>query len=327
MPPVEPYYRDDQVTLHLGDSLEVLRTLPDESVNCVVTSPPYFGLRDYGVPGQYGIEETSAAYVETMRAVFLEVRRVLAEDGTLWLNLGDTYSSKANAGSSVSRTRRRDRAEAQPVRHNTTADAPYKSLLMIPERVVLELIGAGWILRNKVVWPKTNPLPESVTDRLSSSWEPIYMLSRSAKYWFDVDAVKQPATGLTPGNKAFDYGARGGMGIQAAHRFGGNAGSTLSEPRTERRLTDVWSMATASFPDAHFAVFPKELVRRCVLAGCKPGGVVLDPFSGSGTTGAVALRSGRRYVGIDLSEEYLELSLRTRLAQSALIDDECDGAA
>lgn len=325
---MQPYYEDDQVTLLHGDSLEVLRTLPDESVNCVVTSPPYFGLRDYGVQGQYGTEETPQAYVETMRAVFLEVRRVLAEDGTLWLNLGDTYSSKANAGSSVSRTRRQDRAEAQPVRHNTTADAPYKSLLMIPERVVLELIAGGWVLRNKVVWPKTNPLPESVTDRLSSSWEPIYMFSRSPRYWFDVEAVKQPATGRSSGQtieSRMPYAAAAGAVATGDRRWGTNPLSTLNEARDERRLTDVWPMATAGFPAAHFAVFPEELVRRCVLAGCRPGGAVLDPFSGSGTTGAVALRSGRRYVGIDLSAEYLELSLKTRLLQGALLD-ECEGA-
>jgi len=324
-----PYYTDDQITLWHGDALSVLRGLPDESVNCCVTSPPYYGLRDYGEPGQYGLEPTPTAYVQTMAAVFAEVRRVLAADGTLWLNLGDTYASKANGGASVGRTRRADRAELIPARVNTTGEAPYKSLLMLPERVAWALIDDGWCLRNKVVWPKTNPLPESVADRLTSSWEPIYLFTRSPRYWFDVEAVAVPATGRSSGQtfaSRTPYATTAGAIGSGNRRWGSNASSTLEAPRESRRLTDVWPMATAGFPDAHFAVFPEELVQNCILAGCRPGGTVLDPFAGSGTTGMVALKHGRRFVGIDLSAKYLDLALRTRLAQTALVD-EIGGAA
>lgn len=319
----EPYYADEAVTLWKGDALHVLRSLPGGSADCAVTSPPYYGLRDYGEPGQYGHEETPAEYVETIRRVCLELRRVLTTDGTLWLNLGDTYSSKANAGASVGATRRQDRADVIPARRNTTADAPYKSLLMLPERIILALLGDGWVLRNKIVWPKTNPLPESVRDRLTSSWEPVYLLTQSARYWFDVDAVRVPATGRSSGSTndtRAAYGAAAGAVGTGDRRWGGNPLSTINEPRDERRLTDVWPMATARFTEAHFAVFPEELVRRCVLAGCRPGGTVLDPFCGSGTTGRAATGHGRRFVGIDLSAKYLDLALRTRLSQSALVD-------
>lgn len=318
-----PHYADDQITLWHGDALDVLRGMPAESVNCVVTSPPYYGLRDYGEPGQYGTEETPAAYVETLRAVFAEVRRVLAADGTLWLNLGDTYATRWSSVRSADGSRGKRQSERSRSGVNGTG-FPDKSLLMIPERVVLDLIGGGWILRNKIVWPKTNPMPESVADRLSSSWEPIYMLSRSPRYWFDVEAVKQPATGRSSGQtqeSRMPYAAAAGAVGTGDRRWGTNPLSTLNDARDERRLTDVWPMATAGFTAAHFAVFPEELVRRCVLAGCRPGGVVLDPFCGSGTTGLVALRHGRRFVGIDLSATYLDLALRTRLAQSALIED------
>lgn len=317
-----PYYEDDGITLWCGDALEVLRTLPAESVNCVVTSPPYYGLRDYGVPGQYGAEETPQLYVEAIRAVLLEVRRVLAIDGTLWLNLGDTFSVKADA--SAGESRRRDRVDCIPARRNTLATAARKSLMMLPERIVLGALEDGWILRNKVVWAKTNPLPESVGDRLTTSWEPVFLMARAEKYWFDVEAVLQPALGRDPRRAvatAHSYALSIGTD-KAAQRFGINPGSRLDVARDERRLTDVWPMGTASFPESHFAVFPEDLVRQCVLAGCRPGGVVLDPFCGSGTTGMVALKHGRRFVGIDLSAKYLDLALRTRLAQSALVDVE-----
>jgi DNA modification methylase len=198
---MKPYYADDAVTLYHGQAYDVLSELRTSSVDSIVTSPPYWAVRDYGgEPGQLGLEPTSAEYVARLVAILAEAHRVLADDGALWLNLGDTYAGKANAGVSVGRTRRADRAELIPPRVNATAEAPYKSLLMIPERVVAELIRGGWILRNKIVWSKTNPLPESVRDRLTASWEPVYLLTKSARYWFDVDAVQLPATGRTSGS-------------------------------------------------------------------------------------------------------------------------------
>jgi DNA modification methylase len=313
----EPYYSDDTVTLYNGDALAVLGELPDGSVNCVVTSPPYYGLRDYGEPGQYGLEATPAEYVERMREVFAEVRRVLAVDGTLWLNLGDTYAGKANAGASVGRTRRADRAELIPPRVNSTAEAPYKSLLMVPERVAWSLIEDGWCLRNRIVWHKPNAMPESVVDRLANRHEVAFLLVRSARYWFDLDAVREPQEGRGQRHKGRsgyreDHPSKGRVLARALHPLGRNPG-------------DVWTIPLAPFPEAHFATFPPDFAERCVLAGCRPGGTVLDLFAGSCTTGMVALKHGRRFVGIDLSQKYLDLALRTRLSQTALIEEVPDG--
>lgn len=317
---MDPYYIDDQITLWRGDSLEVLRTLPDESVNCVVTSPPYYGLRDYGEAGQYGHEPTPAEYIDVMRQVFAEVRRVLACDGTLWLNLGDTYAGKANAGASVGMTRRADRAELIPARVNTTAEAPYKSLLMIPERVAWALVDDGWTLRNRIVWHKTDAMPESVRDRLSSRHEAVFLFSRSPRYWFDLDPIRDEPTP----HKRYTWAERRERGAPSRHGLRpGDAAKDSNFAADERGSNpgDVWSFTTAGFPAAHFAVMPEALATHCVLAGCRPGGVVLDPFCGSGTTGMVALKHGRRFVGIDLSAKYLDLALKTRLAQTALIDE------
>lgn len=317
-----PYYTDDAVTLHQGQALDVLRAMPAGSVDCIVTSPPYWGVRDYGgEPGQLGLEPTGAEYVARLAAILTEAHRVLADDGTMWLNLDDTYAGKANAGASVGRTRRADRAELIPPRVNATAEAPYKSMLMIPERVAWGLIQAGWTLRNKVVWNKPDAMPESVTDRLSTRHEVLYLFVKSPRYWFDLDPIREPVrtaprpVGQGPTEAKYLDGVGGqprqtncvatGTRHTAAHPNGRNPG-------------DVWDVATARFPGAHFAVMPTELVRRAVLAGCRPGGTVLDPFAGSCTTGMVANRLGRRFVGIELHRPYLDLALKTRLAQGVL---------
>ena len=276
------YYADDQATLYLGDALEVLRTLPDGSINCCVTSPPYFGLRDYGVAGQIGAEASPAEFVAALVAVFAEVRRVLADDGTLWLNLGDSYySGRGNPGPNSDDEKNFSRRGWTRALDKPGADwARPKSMIGIPWRVALALIDAGWILRNDVIWNKANGMPGTAKDRLTSKHEFVFMLSKSRFYWFGGD--------YTDG--------------------------------------DVWTIPTQPFPDAHFAVMPTLLAEECITDGCKPGGTVLDPFSGSGTTGLAAARLGRRYVGIDLNREYLDLSLRTRLAQPSLTA-EAGGAA
>lgn len=273
------HYADETLTLHHGDALDVATTLETGSVDCIVTSPPYFGLRDYGEPGQYGLEASPAEYVETMRALFSELRRVLADDGTLWLNLGDGYArgfgggtpgpkSASNAGSHEGRTSRRVPKGRNP-----------KDLLGIPWRTAFALQDDGWVLRNAIVWHKPNAMPESVVDTFSTKHEQLFLFSKSRKYHFSLDAVREPH-GTNPG--------------------------------------DVWSIPAQPFPGAHFATMPPTLAERCVLAGCKPGGITLDPFSGSGTTGLAAARHGRKYVGIDLNVEYLDLSLRTRLAEPGI---------
>ena len=327
-----PYYSDDAVTLHHGDALEVLRNLPDGSVDCCVTSPPYFGLRDYGEPGQYGLEASPAEYVETMRALFAEVRRVLADDGTLWLNIGDSYS-----GSWGNQGRKSGRGTQRPInggmmtpvnddRYPTTGSntgavkpgaPPAKNLMGMPWRTAFALQDDGWILRNDIIWAKPNAMPESISDRLSTKHEHLFMFSKSPRYWFDLEPIRIPYDGTRSESRRSRTGAVNKENSiprpwSAAWSADGNPGG--------RNPGDVWTVATQPFSEAHFAVMPVTLAERATQAGCKPGGVVLDPFSGSGTTGLAAARHGRRYVGIDLSSDYLDLSLRTRLAQTSLLD-------
>lgn len=338
-----PYFQDDTVTLHHGAAVEVIRDLPDGSVGCIVTSPPYFGLRAYGHDErEQGTEQTVGEFVSGLIEVFREARRVLADDGTMWVNLGDTYSSKANARNTdagrEAKGHSRQLGMLQPQR-NTTSVAPYKSLLMVPERLALALIDDGWILRNRITWHKSNGTPEPVRDRFTAKSEAVWFFTKSAQYWFDLDAVKVPGGNKVAGNKdRASYGA--GMGTEKAHRkhAATNPKSTLSnkafatanpgdcwtltddDPATG--MPDVWSLANKPFPEAHFAVMNPELARRAVKSGAKPGCTVLDPYSGSGTTGMVAAELGHPYIGIDLYREYLDLSLRTRLAQSTILDGE-----
>jgi DNA modification methylase len=344
-----PYYRDDAVTLWHGDALAVLKTLPGASVDCCVTSPPYFGLRDYGQEGQYGLEASPAEYVETMRALFAEVRRVLVDNGTLWLNIGDSYTgggfapnAPSTATSKSGQYGARGALVAGSIKGEKAGNLPAKNMLGIPWRTAFALQDDGWILRNDIIWAKPNAMPESVTDRLSTRHEHLFMLSKSPRYWFDLDPIREP-TVYVPGSPALNWArdtkeadvpgqsmrqhraergapgkrpARAGQPPQA-FEFGGAHDSTHPGGRNPG---DVWSIPTKPFASAHFAVFPPLIAERAILAGCKPGGTVLDPFSGSGTTGLAAAKHGRKYVGIDLSREYLDLSLRTRLAQPGFID-------
>ena len=303
----EPYYQDDHVTLYHGDSLATLRQMDSASVDCCVTSPPYYGLRDYGQEGQYGLEESPAEYVETMRALFSEVRRVLADDGTLWLNLGDSYA--AGSRSSYAST---GKAAGRVGASRPTSNLPGKNLLGIPWRVAFALQDDGWILRNEIIWAKPNGMPESVTDRLAGKHEHLFMFSKKPRYWFDLDPIREPHESEPRAGK---NAMRGQSSIRPA---GPNAGAYSDGGRNPG---DVWTIATQAFSEAHFATMPPALAERCIQAGCKPGGVALDPFSGSGTTGLAASRHGRRYVGIDLNAEYLDLSLRTRLAQGSLLTE------
>ncbi len=287
-----PHYRDDAVTLWHGKAATVLRELPAGSVSCIVTSPPYYGLRDYGVDGQIGHEETPAEYVAALVEVFAAARDVLTDDGTLWLNLGDTYAAKArgsDAGWDKSRLTNpgtQQKAQAAALRRTgerhrgQAAGIGEKNLFGMPWRVALALQDDGWTLRNEIIWNKTNAMPESVRDRPSNRHEHVFLLTKKPRYWFNLDGIREPS-GRNPG--------------------------------------DVWDLPTQPFPGAHFAVMPLALAERCIAAGARPGGTVLDPFSGSGTTGLAAARLGHPYVGIDLNADYLDLSLRTRLQQPGLI--------
>lgn len=283
-----PYYRDDQVTLLLGDTLEVLRTMPDASVDCIVTSPPYYGLRSYGVDGQYGLESTPAEYVAVLRSVFAEARRVLTEDGTLWLNLGDTTVAK--------------------------------NLLGIPWWTAFALQDVGWILRNEIIWNKIDCMPESVRDRLSNRHEQLFLFTKHTRYTFDLDPIREPVSEDTKRRPVLDWETRKGRGEAMRQGTGGASVAGVqrvaAHPRG-RNPGDVWSIPTGRYPGAHYAVFPIELPLRCIKAGCKPGGTVLDPFSGSGTTGAAARQLGRPYIGIDLNPASHDLA-KERFAQGVL---------
>ncbi|MGW1160405.1 DNA-methyltransferase [Streptomyces sp. NPDC002519] len=313
-----PYYRDDQVTLLLGDALEQMRILPTGSVDCIVTSPPYFGLRDYGTPGQYGAEATPAEYVETMRTLFAEARRVLADDGTLWLNLGDSYAYPPGSTHKQGQTgQRRDCTFTAETIRGTTA-LPTKNLIGTPWRTAFALQDDGWILRNEVIWYKHNAMPESVTDRLSSRHEHLFLLTKASRYWFDLDSIREPHT-MRPQRRPRGHKERQRLGVLPAQT---HSTSQRDEPGVDghplgRNPGDVWDITTKPYPAAHFAVFPIDLPLRCIKAGCRPGGTVLDPFSGSGTTGAAARQLGRKYVGIDLNPAYHDLA-KERFAQGVL---------
>lgn len=335
-----PYFQDESVTLYHGDALAVLRELPDQSVNCCVTSPPYFALRDYGVEGQYGMEASPAEYVETMRTVFAEVRRILADDGTLWLNLGDSYySGRGNPGpNAADKKQPARRGWVRPVDRPGQDWGTPKSLLGIPWRVAFGLQDDGWILRNAVIWNKPNAMPESVTDRLSTRYEHVFLFAKSQRYWFDLDPIREPlaypdaadgsrvfggknkAADLQTGSSARRTGSVYGK-ASAANLAPTGSRHSNGDVRLGRNPGDVWTIPTQPFAEAHFACMPTSLAERCVQAGCRPGGTVLDPFSGSGTTGLAAAKHGRRYVGVDIKAEYLDLSLRTRLAQTGLVDE------
>jgi site-specific DNA-methyltransferase (cytosine-N4-specific) len=303
------YYRDEQVTLLLGDALEVLRGMPDESVHCVVTSPPYYGLRDYGVDGQYGLETTPAAYVETMRQVFAEVRRVLAADGTCWVNLDDSYAYPPGSAGRQGNGQRKGRTFTAEGLRGTRA-LPPKNLMLIPERLAIALQDDGWTIRNRIVWHATNSQPESVTDRLAHRYETLLLLTRSKRYWFDLDAIRERQKTAGERHEGRSCGSGEGWPSEWAAKTrtlnpkGGNPG-------------DVWVIPTRPYPEAHFAVFPIDLPVRCIKAGCKPGGTVLDPFSGSGTTGAASRQLGHPYIGIDLKPAYHDLAIK-RYAQGVL---------
>lgn len=325
-----PYYQDDAVTLYHGDALAVLADLPDASVDCVVTSPPYFGLRDYGVDGQIGAESSPAEFVAALVAVLREARRVLAEDGTLWLNLGDTYAGAGGSGPSSARSTLwgnghrggNPKLKAAPTVKRPAAPGPAKSLLGIPWRVALSMMEDAWILRQEIIWAKRSCMPEAVTDRPSRSHEQVFLFAKRPRYWYDAEAIREESDPeQTAHNERYAkvYAAQADRAATTGQPGNRNSAGVHSRPgKPGRNARSVWHLSTTPFPDAHFATMPLTLAERCVQAGCKPGGTVLDPFSGSGTTGLAASRHGRRYVGVDLNRDYLDLSLRTRLAQGAL---------
>lgn len=307
-----------------GDARRI--PLADGSVHCVVTSPPYWCLRDYGYPGQIGQEETLESYISSVLSVFEEVWRVLRNDGTLWLNLGDSYAGAARyrtIENSLARSGLANRPTGQidnlVQSSKRGAGLNDKQLIGVPWRIALALQAAGWFLRSDIVWHKTNAMPSSVKDRPANAHEYIFLLTKRAKYYYDYEAVMEPVVS-TSKHHFVDKTDNKQRGHSRRHAgFNGRYADRLDRDGvpTRRNLRDVWPMATANFAEAHFAVFPDELARRCVLAGCPEGGVVLDPFAGSGTVVAAAQGLGRVGIGIELGKNYIPMAKR-RTAQLTL---------
>ena len=315
-------------TILTGDALAMLRMLPDQSVQCCVTSPPYWGLRDYGVPGQIGLESSPQEYVTALLPIFYEVHRVLRNDGTLWLNLGDSYigyhgNKKAHGAAPSDKPGYREGMRSTSVGADGLKN---KDLAGIPWRVAFALQDAGWYLRCDCIWAKPNPMPESVRDRPTRAHEYLFLFSKSERYFYDHEAVREPAVAAN----THDYTLQDGC--QPAHKGnrnqgddervvkrhsvrpgvdtkGGNQGQgQLTYSRYTRNRRSVWSISTHPFPDTHFATFPPALIRPCILAGAPAGSVVLDPFFGAGTVGVVCVEEGRRYLGVELNPEYVAMA-------------------
>lgn len=355
-------FLDGRVTQYIGDVRAVLKSLPPDHFDCVVTSPPYWGLRDYGVVGQLGLEPSLGEHIETMVAVFEEVKRVLKPTGTLWLNYGDCYATSPN-GRSAADTKAagnddrtfRDKpfstigkiyppSGGDPFRRdvgrrggglNSDPSLKAKDLCMVPNRIAIALQEAGWWVRSEIIWHKPNPMPESVTDRPATSHEKIWLLTKSQRYYYDAEAVRRPAADVsidrikyprTPKSKWFANGSnstdmRGSDGARLKkdkQRGHGRRHQGFNErwdamPKDEQcefgaHLRNVWEIATSPFPEVHFATFPEGLVVPCVLAGCPEGGLILDPFGGSGTVALVGASLGRRTSLIELNPEYAVMS-------------------
>jgi DNA modification methylase len=320
----------------IGDAKTELQKLPSESIDCCVTSPPYYGLRDYGVDGQIGLEETPGKYVEKMVDVFAEVSRVLKDSGTLWLNLGDSYSGNggyktghcsdkqlSNNGSVIDNYRNPSKIGLKP-----------KNLIGIPWKVAFALQESGLYLRQDIIWHKPNPMPESVKDRCTKAHEYIFLFSKSEKYYFDSEAIREPAKWDPENTKTPDGWDTGSGAHGNFHRNGREKGkknsaysfqrktATIGKPGVPnqhredrenieysgmRNKRSVWTVSTKPYKEAHFATFPPDLIESCILAGCQENGIVLDPFAGSGTVGEVAKKNGREFILIELNQNYKPL--------------------
>lgn len=289
--------------IHNCDCLTGLRDLPNNSVDCCVTSPPYYGLRDYGVDGQIGQEQTPEAFIDQLVKVFREVRRVLRPEGTCWVNIGDSYNDLRKAG------------------------LKSKDLIGIPWMLAFALRADDWYLRQDIIWAKPNPMPESVRDRCTKSHEYIFLLTKSAKYYFDADAIKEPAKGWNGGKfedgknlinhpnvgknrQCKPTGWDNGKGSHRSyHRDGRAKEIEYTDGITERRnKRSVWTVSTQPCKEAHFATYPEKLIVDCIKAGCPESGIVLDPFMGSGTTAIVAAKLGRKYIGYELNPDYIAIA-------------------
>ena len=324
--------------IYTGDALNVLRTFPAESVNSVVTSPPYYGLRNYGIDGQIGMEDSPEAYINRLQDVFLQVFRVLKPAGTMWLVIGDSYAGSGRGIGDINKKGKQQKASyasdfTKPYRLNGYKN---KDLIGIPWALAFALRADGWYLRQDIIWHKPNAMPESVRDRCTKAHEYVFLFSKSAKYYFNHDAMLEPANydgrkkmihdgsakynnnavgiitqGITKGghkrwaNQLRGYTSKDGITGLSEQHHGKNITTNIIPARNKR---SVWTVPTRAFKGAHFATFPPDLIRICIEAGCPIGGVVLDPFMGAGTTAVVAKELGRNYVGIELNGEYVRIA-------------------
>ena len=286
------------IDIYEGDCIEQLKRLADQSINTCITSPPYWGLRNYQEDKQLGMEDTPEEVISNLVDVFREVKRVLRDDGTVWLNLGDTYCGTGHKGNYTDPKHKEGRNGQKIALNNKIDGLKSKDLVGIPWRVALALQQDGWYLRQDIIWHKPNPMPESVTDRCTKSHEYIFLLSKNAKYYFDNESIKEDSVTIIKKRTR-----KTGTGVDSNI---GNKGSAGNNGKSNKR--SVWPVPTKPFKGAHFATFPPDLIEPCVLAGCPEGGTVLDPFGGAGTTGLVAEQNNRDSILIELNPEYAQIA-------------------
>jgi DNA modification methylase len=328
---MNPALDDGDVRIWLGDALHCLESMPAAIAQTCVTSPPYWRLRDYGADRQIGLEDSPDAYVARIVEVFRSVRRVLRDDGTLWLNLGDSYAADRGGSYQPAETlsggtggvmpdgsiTNRGRGDGyQPSRNAAAFGLKHKDLVGIPWRIAFALQADGWYLRSDIIWHKPNPMPESVMDRPTKSHEYVFLLSKSVRYYYDAEAIRESDSGRKSGNTARKV-ANGEAGQRPADHLGSSV--PWESDGTGRNARTVWTINTKPYTEAHFATFPVELPERCIKAGSRPGDTVLDPFMGSGTTAWVARHHGRQAIGCEINADYLKIAAR-RLQQLSLLD-------
>lgn len=316
---------DDRYQLIHGDAEKVLSSMPSDSVDCCVTSPPYYALRDYGYDGQIGLEQTPEAYIDRLVAVFREMRRVLKPEGTCWINIGDSYWGSGSRGfdftdsfTEKSKVQMDSKGTVNlsnlPQLKGNVGIYKNKDLIGIPWMLAFALRNDGWYLRQDIIWAKPNCMPESVTDRCTKSHEYIFLLTKSPKYFYDAKAVQEKAISDP---KRYEYPIMNGKSEQQVPNKRPNSGANTGGMKTwtgSRNRRDVWFIAASGgYTDdrgGHYATYSTKLIEPCILAGCPFGGIVLDMFNGTGTTGIAALKNGRKYIGIDMSKEYIEMAGR-----------------
>ena len=303
--------------IYCGDALETLKGFPSESINCIVSSPPYYCLRDYGTAGQIGLENSPELYINNLSGVFMECRRVLKNDGTLWIVIGDSYAGSGRGKGDISK---KSKVQNKASYVGEAFDKPYqvkgcknKDLIGIPWQLAFALRAGGWYLRQDIIWHKPNPMPESIQDRCTKAHEYVFLLTKSARYYFDYAAMLEPAR--YDGRKKNRCGGSGkyhnnacGLKTQSISKGGHKRWNNSLHGSPARNKRSVWTVPTRAFNGSHFATFPPTLIRTCIEAGCPPDGVVLDPFMGAGTTAIVARELSRNYVGIELNSNYVKMA-------------------